>query len=99
MKAVDLSFNADIHQAAMTIAPLFKLFGWTWASAKYGVPTLDEIESHIREAVERLLTSDRHTSTSSGRITVIKGHDGIQEYIDIRLDLATLYESELEAKQ
>lgn len=90
---VDTSFNKDIEKAALTVAPLFKLFGWTWGGPKNGIPNLQEIEHHITTQVEELLESEgRFTSTSSGRITSRLCFDGDEQYIEVSLDLATLYD-------
>lgn len=90
---IDTDFNPNIEKAAMTVAPLFNLFGWTWSSAKNGVPTLHEIEEHIEDQVKELLKKrKRGYWISSGRIKSELCFDGMVEYIEVSLVLEDIHD-------
>jgi len=87
--------KAKIDLAAHKVAPLFKLFGWTWVNEK---PDYNEIYQHIYDLVEEILSKPDTELISCGRITVRKCNDGMTDSIEISLDLETIYEYEFKEK-
>lgn len=94
---IKTDFNPHIEKAALTIAPLFELFRWTWAGVESpdGIPTYYEILAKITELVDEVV-SGKCKSTGTGRIMVRREHDGLVDFVDISLNLTNLYEAHIQ---
>ena len=89
-------FYTEIEHAATVAAPLFKLYGWSWASVPGdGVPNHRQLVASINRLVDDVLQYFNDSreefpeaTVSSGRFTVrMKQWDGEREF-RIQLDLA-----------
>ena len=53
MKELPESLYSQVYdlaeRTALTVAPLFRLFGWTWVTAKDGIPTFTEVFDKLME--------------------------------------------------
>lgn len=86
--AINLTPKAKqaISEAAIFLAPIFEVEGWTYGWDKPHVPQRQELADTIEHLVSNVM--DRRGVTSSGRITVVRrpfyeGMDTIEIMLDI----------------
>jgi hypothetical protein len=90
---IDTTFNQSIEEVVLKAYPLFNLFGWTWTGS---IPTPSEMRQKLTEMVEDILDPEKdYKEVSTGRFTVRLCNDGLTQYIEISLDLATLYDDRI----
>ncbi len=92
---IDTEYNKDIEIAAMTIAPLYNMFGWTWwfEDGLRRVPNLEDIKDDLEDKVRRVVENGEvGFGISSGRIKVELLSDGDCDYIEMSLDIGNIYD-------
>ncbi len=86
---ISLDLNPQIEQAALKVAPLYRLFGWSWSDT--GVPTAEDIQKTIVELAEPVIEG-KCESMATGRLKVERDYDGETTSLRVSLDLADIYE-------
>lgn len=85
--------DQSIEEAVLQLAPIFRMFGWTWFDAGEGdqIPTANEIRKTIEHLIKDVVDNDWEYC-STGRITVTRQSDGEFYNLAISLDLSQVYD-------
>ncbi len=91
---IDYGMNQAIDEAVTKLVPIFTMFGWTWHDTDGRVPTAERMRESVVHLVETVNEQDIDFC-SSGRISAHRYFDGEASYIEISLDLSTVYDERM----